>query len=271
MSEAAVEAIAEEAFALLGTGRQTTPFSYRGDGLSLDDAYRVLRRVRRLREGRGERPIGRKIGFTNRTIWEEYQVFAPIWGPMYDGTLFELSDLADGFSVAHLAEPRIEPELAFHFMAAPKPGMTERELLDCIDWVAHGFELVQSIFPKWKFAASDTVAAYALHGAYLIGPRHEVLEQRDAWFRAIGDFEVELYRNGELASRGHSSDVLDGPLSALKHLNNLLKVDTDGPPIAASEIITTGTLTAAMPIGAGDTWSTIVKGIDLNGISVTMK
>lgn len=271
MSDAAVDAIAEEVFALLGTGRQTAPFSSRGDGLSLDDAYRVSRRVRALREGRGERPIGRKIGFTNRTIWDEYQVFGPIWGPMYDDTVFELPDVAGGFSLAHLAEPRIEPELAFHFMAAPEPGMTERELLDCIDWLAHGFELVQSIFPKWKFAAPDTVAAYALHGAYLIGPRHQVLKQRDSWFRALGDFTVELYRNGALASRGHSSDVLDGPLSALRHLNDLLANDTDSPPIAAGEIITTGTLTAAMPVQSRDTWSTIVKGIDLRGISVSMK
>jgi len=271
MSETAIHTIATEVFALLGTGRQTTPFSSRSDGLSLDDAYRVSRQVRGLREGRGERVIGRKIGFTNRTIWDEYQVFAPIWGPMYDDTVFELSEVADGFSLAHLAEPRIEPELAFHFMAAPEPGMTERELLGCIDWVAHGFELVQSIFPKWKFAAPDTVAAYALHGSYLIGSRYPVLEQRDVWFRALGNFEVELYRNGALASRGHSSDVLDGPLSALKHLNDLLSHDSDSPPIAAAEIITTGTLTAAMPIEAGDTWSTIVKGIDLSGISVTMK
>ena len=271
MSEAAIDAIAEEVFALLGTGRQTAPFSSRGGGLSLDDAYRVSWRVRGLREGMGERAIGRKIGFTNRTIWDEYQVFAPIWGPMYDDTVFELSAVTGGFSLAHLAEPRIEPELAFHFMQAPEPGMTERDLLDCIDWLAHGFELVQSIFPKWKFAASDTVAAYALHGSYLIGPRSQVLEQRDMWFRALGDFEVELYRDGALASRGHSTDVLDGPLSALKHLNDLLSDDTDSPPIAAGEIITTGTLTAAMPVQAGDTWSTVVKGIELRGISVTMR
>ena len=43
------------------------------------------------REARGERPIGRKIGFTNRTIWAEYGVYAPIWGYVYDGTVRELT------------------------------------------------------------------------------------------------------------------------------------------------------------------------------------
>lgn len=270
MPATTVDIIAAEAFDVLDSGRQVAPFSTRSDGLTLDDAYGVARRLRGLREGRGERPVGRKIGFTNRTIWSEYQVFAPIWGYMYDKTVFDLSDVAGGFPLAHLAEPRIEPELAFHFMAAPEPGMPERELLDCVDWLAHGFELVQSIFPNWKFAAPDTVAAYGLHGAYLIGRRHPVREQAGSWFEALSDFEVELYRNGELASRGHSTDVLGGPLSALRHLNDLLALDPGSPPIAVGEIITTGTLTAALPVQAGDSWSTAFKGIDIRAIAVVM-
>ena len=44
----------------------------------LKEAYQVTAAVRAEREARGERPIGRKIGFTNRTIWAEYGVHAPI-------------------------------------------------------------------------------------------------------------------------------------------------------------------------------------------------
>ena len=87
----AVEAIAAEAFALLGSGRQATPFSTRHPGFSLDDAYRVTAAVRTKREARGERPVGRKIGFTNRTIWDEYDVHAPIWGHVYDTTVHDLA------------------------------------------------------------------------------------------------------------------------------------------------------------------------------------
>jgi 2-keto-4-pentenoate hydratase len=63
------------------------------------------------REARGERPIGRKIGFTNRTIWAEYGVYAPIWGYVYDRTVQEFT--GDGLEVSldSLAEPRIEPEI----------------------------------------------------------------------------------------------------------------------------------------------------------------
>jgi 2-oxo-3-hexenedioate decarboxylase len=48
--------------------------------------------------------------------------------------------------------------------------MDERTLLESIDWVAHGFEVVQSVFAGWQFSAPDAVAAFGLHGALLIGP-----------------------------------------------------------------------------------------------------
>ena len=86
-----VEDIAAEAFAVLGTGRQIAPFSKACPDLGLADAYRVTAAVRARREARGERPIGRKIGFTNRTIWAEYGVYAPIWGYVYDSTVRDLA------------------------------------------------------------------------------------------------------------------------------------------------------------------------------------
>ena len=79
--------IAKKAFAVLGSGRQLAPFSTAYPGFSLEEAYRVTAAVRAAREARGERPIGRKIGFTNRTIWAEYGVHAPIWGYVYDSTV----------------------------------------------------------------------------------------------------------------------------------------------------------------------------------------
>ena len=130
--------------------------------------------VRQLREARGEVPVGRKIGFTNRTIWAEYNVDGPNWGYLYDRTVRDLAEIGDTFPLAALPEPRIEPEILFGLAAAPTPAMDERALLACIDWVAHGFEIVQSIFPGWRFTAPDTVAASAMHGAFLIGPRHPV-------------------------------------------------------------------------------------------------
>ena len=264
----AIQAIAGEAFAVLNTGRQIAPFSARYPAFDLDDAYRVTAAVRAMREARGETPIGRKFGFTNRTIWEEYGVSGPMWGYVYNTTVHDLAAAGDGFSLAGLAEPQIEPEIVFGFAAAPDPDMDEAAILGCVEWVAHGFELVQSIFPGWKSALPDTVAAYGLHGALLIGPRHAIAADRERWLRMLDTFQIALRRDGAVVARGHAGNVLGGPLSAVKHIVALLARDPANPPIAAGEIVTTGTLTRAFPVASGQHWSTEPSGLALEGIAV---
>jgi 2-oxo-3-hexenedioate decarboxylase len=61
-----LHAIADEAFAAIESGRQISPFSLRPAGLTLEDAYVVTALLDRKREARGEKRLGRKIGFTNR-------------------------------------------------------------------------------------------------------------------------------------------------------------------------------------------------------------
>jgi 2-oxo-3-hexenedioate decarboxylase len=264
-----IDAIASAAFAALGSGRQVAPFSSHIGDFTLDDAYRATDAVRRLREASGERVAGRKIGFTNRTIWAEYGVYAPIWGFVYDRTVRDLADIGDPFFLSSLTEPRIEPEIVFGLAAPPTRDMDDAALLACIDWVAHGFEIVQSIFRGWRFSAADTVAAFGLHGALLIGDRHPVAPRRAEWHRTLSTFEIDLFRNGTQVDHGRAANVLDGPLSALRHLVDLLTRDPVNPPLAAGEIVTTGTLTRAFPIAAGESWRTSLSGVPLDGIVIS--
>ena len=263
-----IQDIANEAIAVLGTGRQVAPFSTRRPDFGLEDAYRVTAAIRAQRETRGERPVGRKIGFTNRTIWPEYNVHAPIWGYVYDRTVHDLPKGGADFSLSGLAEPRIEPEIVFGLAAMPAPGMDEHALLGCIDWVAHGFEIVQSIFPNWTFLAADTVAAYGLHGALWIGTRHSIASRPDDWRLELSNFEVDIRRNEAVVDHGRAANVLDGPLFALRHLVQLLASDPVNPPLAAGEIVTTGTLTRAFPVAPGEVWTTELTGIPLEGARI---
>jgi 2-oxo-3-hexenedioate decarboxylase len=268
MAEQSFEAAAAELFGSLGTGAPVSPFTTRPGGLALPDAYRVTAEIRALRESRGERVLGRKIGFTNRTIWDEYNVHAPIWGYVYDTTLHDIAALPGGFALGRLPEPRIEPEIAFGLKSAPQAGLDDAGMLACIAWMAHGFEVVQSPYPGWRFEAADTVAAFGLHGALLLGERVPVTGDLDALARALAGFTITLSRNGAVADRGAAANVLDGPLAALRHLVEVLAADPASPPLAAGEIVTTGTLTRALPIAPGETWSTEFHGLDLAGASV---
>jgi 2-keto-4-pentenoate hydratase len=266
-SAEALKAIAAEAFAALGNARQIPPFSSRPRGLSVGDAYRVTPLVRQMYEAGGAKALGRKIGFTNRTIWQQYGVFAPIWGYVFDRTVHDLAAV-ETLALSLFSEPRIEPEIVFGLAAAPSAQMDETALSSCIAWVALGFEIVQSIYPGWKFSAADTVAANGVHGALLIGPRHPFAPRAAEWQRTLSAFEIDLNRDGRLIDRGHAANVLGGPLSALRHLAGLLANDPLNPPLAAGEIVSTGTLTKAMPIVPGEVWAAAPNGIALDAIQL---
>ncbi len=262
-----ISPVARDVIASLSSHRQIAPFTSRPGGLTLADAYRVTPQLRGAFEARGEIIIGRKIGFTNREMWKVYGVTAPVWGYVTDHTTHELARVPIQ-RVADFAEPRIEPEIIFGMKAAPLPDMDEDTLLDCIEWVSLGYEIVQSIFPGWKFQAADTVAANGVHGALLVGARHAIAPRKAKWLDELATFKAELSCMGQPAQHGGGALVLDSPLLALHHLVNLLADDLHNPPVGPGEIISTGTLTLAMPVHAGETWTTKVSGIPLEEISL---
>ncbi len=66
----------------------------------------------------------------------------------------------------------------------------------------------------------------------------------------LSTFEIDLKRDGTGVDHGRATNVLDGPVSALRHLVDILVRDQVSPPLAAGEIVTTGTLTRALPVSA---------------------
>ncbi len=262
------EAIASAVLAALDGGKQIEPFTTGATGLTVAEAYAVTECLRRLRVARGEKPVGRKIGFTNRNIWSEYGVFEPIWGDVYDTTARTIAP-GDRIVVSQLPEPRIEPEIVLGLACDLEPGMSLGEISGAVRWVANGFEIVQSIFPGWRFKAADCVADGGLHGRLFIGPRLIVQETpgRDL-VSELSRFTITLSRNGELVDKGSGANALDGPIQALAHLVEVLGRDNRNPPLSAGEIVTTGTLTRAFPVFPGERWTTRIEGFDLPGLAI---
>ena len=249
--------------------RQIPLMTTRPGGLSLNEGYRLSALIEDARTRQGERPVGRKIGFTNRAIWKEFNVSAPIFGPMYDTTV---RPLCAPFDTSSLMEPRIEPEIAFQLAAPPRPGMTPAELIGCISGVCAGFEMVQSIYKDWRFSGADTVAAFGLHGAFLHGPMRDLPPaERPDWIARLSTFRTTLCRNGTVADQGHATNVLGGgPLVALGHLVDLLAGMPGAVPLKAGDLVTTGTLTRALPVCAGEAWQARFEGLPLAEIEIEL-
>lgn len=266
MTDAATQAAL--LLAAYDSGTQIAPLSDADPSLTLAGGYAIAAEIHALRLRRGDRAVGRKIGFTNRTIWPIYNVHGPIWNWVYAQSLMPMP--ADGRPVTlpRLPDLRIEPEIAFRLVRTPEPDMDDANLAACIGGVAHGFELVFSVYPGWKFTAADTAAAFGMHAALLLGPWHAAGPLLANAGEALSGLSIALEGPGRTL-RGRGSDVLGGPLQALRFLLDEIAMMPDAPPIAPGEVVTTGTLTDAAAIAPGDTWSTRIEGADLPGLTVT--
>jgi len=257
-----IDAISSELIDALDRAAQLPPLTASIAGFDLAAAYAVGAELRRRRYARGERPIGRKLGFTNRALWDVLGVDAPFWAAVYDTTVTFLGTSSGGVDIDHLAQPRLEPEIVLHFGTSPPAVAGEAELLAHVDWIALGYEIVQCHFPGWSIQTADAVADFGLHGALVVGPPVHVATLSDP-IAALRAFTITLSREGVEEARGGGANVLGSPLRALA---DVLATTRDQPgwvPLSAGEIVTTGTLTALHTVRGRETWSVEAAGINL--------
>jgi 2-oxo-3-hexenedioate decarboxylase len=263
-----LDALALEMKAAQDSAQQIAPFTTRMQGFDLAVAYEVAHRIHRARLKHGATPVGRKIGFTNPGMWSRFGVSEPIWAYIYDSTVRELQGTQATCPIGRYCEPKIEPEIVLHFRTAPPADARLVDVVNAIDWVAHGFEIVQSHFPGWRFKAPDTVADRALHGALLIGPRQPLSGLGSDPVAALESFSLNLSCNDRVVETGKGANVLGSPLVAAVHLSSVLAKQPGYAPLQAGEVVTTGTITMARSVHAGETWRSEVHGIGLAGLTV---
>lgn len=265
------------AFELLdarAAGRTLSPLSSR-EPLSNHDAYAIAHNISEIRTAQGEAMVGRKIGFTNRKIWSKYgasePIHGPIWTPLFDGTVRYADDNRGLQSLEGAIQPRIGPEVVFCLGRTPEPDATLEQISDCIEWMAHAFEIVVCPFPEWKFEEADAIAAFAMHGTLILGePRMLSAGSRRNLADVLANASLSLSCDGVLYSAGFGTDVLDSPVHALLHLHRQLQEQKLFSPLQAGEIITTGTWADVLPIAPGQTWSTAFSGVSLPGLTISL-
>ena len=270
MSPTDLSAIADRLIAAQDGAAMLAPITQDLPDFSVADAYAVLAEIEARRRAQGWWPVGRKIGFTNTTIWPRYGVYQPMWAHMWARTVQYAQDGRATLSLRSLVQPRIEPEVVFG-LRGPVP-LTDDPLavLACVDWLAPGFEIVQSHFPDWKFKAPDCTAAFALHGALVVGTPVPVTAQNRAALAAmLPTFALTLSRGDAVIDRGVGANVLKSPALALAHLVRVLAGLPQFPSLAAGELVTTGTITDAWPVAPGETWSSDYGALGLEGMTLT--
>jgi 2-keto-4-pentenoate hydratase len=239
-----VEQLAEQ-FARAETNRQPLPpLSEHYPRMDVDEAYAIQRAGRRLRELGGARVVGHKIGLTATAMQQQLGVDEPDYGYLTDHMM-----VANGAAIdsRRLIAPRVEGEIAF-ILGTPLSGasVTSGDVLDATAAIAPALEIIDSRIADWRIKLADTIADNASSGMAVIGPRV-----------ALDDLDLAclpmVLTVGSAVAEGRGDAVLGHPAASVAWLVRALA--PHGESLAAGEIVLSGALARALPVGPGDTAS----------------
>jgi 2-keto-4-pentenoate hydratase len=220
--------------------------------LTLEDAYQIqlLQVGRWLAEG--ARVKGHKVGLTSAAMQRQMGVDQLDYGHLLD-RMFWLEH--EPIPASSFVQPRVEPEVAF-ILARPLqgPGVTSADAIAAVGYVLPALELIDSRIKDWKIGLADTIADNASSGGVVLGSAPRALTNID--LRLGG---CNLHKNGELAGTGAGGAVLGSPLSSLVWLANTL--GARGVVLEEGHVILPGSITASIPVGAGDTVTATFAGL----------
>src|SRR3954469_17967184 len=241
------------------------PPSARGDGFDLASAYAVESELARRRAAAGHQAVGRKVGYANKAMWRALKLETLVWARMYDDTVHYASGGAATLSVARMYSPKIEPEIVFRLKRPLTDGDTDpAAVLAAVEWIALGFEIIDCVYPEWKFQPADFVAAYGLHAALVVGERRQIdTHDIPTLVDELPRFKVRLSRNGELVEEGSGKNSLRSPALCVAELAAAIARQPGASALEPGELISSGTLTTSQPVVAGETWVAEVEGIEL--------
>lgn len=252
LDEAQVDALAAELDAALTSAEAVPPLVGRIDGFTLADAYAVAGAGLRLREKRGARRIGAKIGLTSAAVQRQLGVDSPDFGGLLDTMA-----VADGgvFSLSGAIAARAEAEIAFVLGAdLPRTGHTAASVLRAIAYALPAIEIVDSRVANWKIGLLDTIADNASSSAFVLGSRPV----------AVADFDpvlcgMTLKRNGEVVSTGAGAACLGSPIAAVCWLAEVM--GRLGEPLRAGDVVLSGALGPVVQLAVGDALRAEISGL----------
>ena len=243
------------------TGHLTIDALPSATGVDLDAAYAIETGIAQLHAAAGHRIVGRKVGYANKAMWRVLKLETLVWGHMYDDTVHMG---AEELPLAGTHQPKIEPEIVVKVRDPHAEGLAMAE------WIALGFEIVDSPFGDAKPTPIDFVAAWGLHEALIVGEplavtdtnRHELATQ-------LAEFKVALSKNGALIEEGAGKNSLKSPALCLAELAQAAA--KRGDPLQPGELISTGSLTTAQPVAPGEVWTADLAGLPLPGLRVRFR
>jgi 2-oxo-3-hexenedioate decarboxylase len=267
-----VHALAAELAGAFAGRRIVSPPSTRGIGFDLAAAYAVEGEIARTGRAAGRRTVGVKVGYASKAVWRVLKLDTLVWAHMYDDTVQYAKGDGASLSLAHTISPKIEPEIVFKMKAPLGAGATEAAaVLEAVEWLALGFEIIDCPYADWKFQPADFVAACGLHAVLIVGePRPVAATDIPALVEQLATFKVRLSSNGQLIEEGSGRNSLRSPALCLAELTSAMAKRDGTEQLAAGDLVSSGTLTESTPIASGTSWTAEVAGIALSPLTLRL-
>jgi|SRR5579872_599255 len=211
--------------------------------LSIAEAYALQAEVARLREARGERVIGYKIGCTSSVIQAQLGASEPIFGRVFDTGWHPAGARLSSACFANLA---VEGELAVR-LAHDLEGdrLTAEQCRAAIAEVFPVIELHHFVLPRTCPPGAWLIASGGLHAGVVIPPAGEGSGVCSAGSPRALSVRIDAAVVGSV----EDAESLARPVTSLQWLGRTLT--RFGLKLCQGQLILTGSSLPLYPVGAG--------------------
>ena len=205
-------------------------------------------------------------------MWRVLKLETLVWAHMYDDTVHYAGGNSAELQLPYDRSSKIEPEIVFKLkQPIASAGLDAAAVLQNVDWLAIGFEIIDCPYPDWQFKPADFVAAYGLHLALVVGqPLPLESELVSTLVNGLASFKLRISKDGQFVEEGSGKNSLRSPALCLAELAGAVLRRPGAAPLSTGELVSTGTLTAGHPITRGETWQVEVDGLPVSSLTLRL-
>jgi 2-keto-4-pentenoate hydratase len=208
--------------------------------LAIDEAYTLQAEIARLREARGERVIGFKLGCTSPAVQKQLGIGEPIFARLFDT---ECLDSGARLSHARYANLAVEGELAVRLardLSASRPASEDGR--STIDSIFPVIELHHYVLRSLKPCAQELIASNGMHAGF-------VLAERSHAGPLVNPQNLAILFNGEEVGVSDEPWTMSDPIASVRWLAD--RLGERGLGLSRGQVILTGSPLPLYPAGPG--------------------